>query len=396
METSVYQEAPPPAPEAPAITPSRISAIISANGARSSRYVPYPFKANRYRKIPFWSRIEHCAPTSGGIGGRKIVTISRARVDMHVHTAYSGWRHLRLIHPRDSYLDPFDAYQAALERGMSFVAVTDHNTIEGALRLTDDPRVDPRRVIVGEELECAFPDTGQWLHVNLYGLGERDHSLLGRLKADVREVVAYCRERDLLCVLNHPFQSYLGQKPLRGYVADILRLFTHVEGWNGSLPTVQNLAVQALCRQAASAGLTLVQVGGSDAHGIRRVACAYTEASASSAEDFLVQVKRGHCSVSGTTLSTAGMIAEVYRIVGTYYRRLYTGKGDAKTPAGYLGDVLGATACLPFALGGLPAAVTLGSQIRQKAVSGSVLLRMEKAFPRECALEAAKRPGRLP
>ena len=65
--------------------------------------------------------------------------------------------------------------------------------------------------------------------------------------------------------------------------------------------------------------------------------------------------------------------------VGTYYARLYSGRGDGKGWLGYGGDVLGATLCLPAAVGGLPAAITLGSQIRQKTVSGMILNRLSAA-----------------
>jgi hypothetical protein len=62
--------------------------------------------------------------------------------------------------------------------------------------------------------------------------------------------------------------------------------------------------------------------------------------------------------------------------VGTYYGRLYTGRGEAKGAVAYAVDAGFATLSLPAALLGLPAAVTLGSQIRQKAVSRRVLARL--------------------
>ncbi len=76
---------------------------------------------------------------------------------LHVHTRYSGWRHLRFIHPRDCYSEPRAVYDAALARGMRFVAITDDNAIEGALRLLDQPGVDLALVIAGEEAEPPFP-----------------------------------------------------------------------------------------------------------------------------------------------------------------------------------------------------------------------------------------------
>ncbi len=301
---------------------------------------------------------------------------SEALADLHVHTRYSCWRHLRFIHPRDCYSEPRAVYDAALARGMRFVAITDHNAVEGALRLLDQPGVNPALVIVGEEVEAVFPETGQWVHVNVLDMTEEDHRRLQALRGDVREVVAYCRERGLLCVLNHPFQSYLGQKPLQAYIEDLLGLFTHVEGLNGAVPELQNRAVAELCRVAAAQGIPLTQAGGSDAHRLRRVGAAWTRARAETAADFLREVRAGRCTVGGTTSGSTGLLRDVYAVVGTYYGRLYTGRGEAQGAVAYAVDAGFATLSLPAALLGLPAAVTLGSQIRQKAVSRRVLARL--------------------
>jgi hypothetical protein len=256
---------------------------------------------------------------------------------------------------------------------MDFVAVSDHDSVEGAMRLLQEPGVDLARVIVSEELECTFPETGQWVHVNVYGLTEADHRRLATLKADVCDVVAYCRERGLLHILNHPFQSFHFQKTPVRFAEDILSFFTHVEGLNGSLPALQNQAVGALCALGMRAGSPLVQVGGSDAHTLSRVGTAWTEAYAADAPSFLEEVKSGRCNIGGVGVSTLGLMGEVYKNVGTYYSKLYTGRGECRTAKGYAVDLLCATACLPFAVGGLPAAITLGSRLRQKSVSSEVL-----------------------
>lgn len=302
--------------------------------------------------------------------------VEGVRADLHVHTAHSGWRHMRFIHPKDCYSSPMDVYRAALNRGMAYVAITDHDSISGALELLERPDVDPERIIIGEEVECTFPETGQWVHVNVLGLGQDDHEELQRLRDDVREVCAYCRERGLLSILNHPFQSYIGQKPLEAYLEDIFALFTHVEGLNGGVPALQNRAVSTLCRAADREGLKLVQVGGSDAHTLRRVGKAYTKARGRTGAEFLRNIRAGACTVGGGTLSTAGLARDVYAIIGRYYGRLYTGRGDA---GGFWPGVLDAAvagACLPAVVAQLPLAIVVGNQIRQKAVSMSVLSRL--------------------
>ena len=302
----------------------------------------------------------------------------RARVDMHVHTCYSGWRRLRLIHPKDCYSTPLKVYRAALERGMAFVAITDHDTIEGALRLRDTRGVDPAKVIIGEEVECTFPETGQWLHLNVYGLSEEDHAALAGLKRDVRDVMAYCKERGLLHVLNHPFQSYLFQQKTSDYLYEITSLFSHLEGFNGGIPPRQNRSVGRLCDFAMSGGLQIIQVGGSDAHTVRRVGSAYTEASAATAEEFLEEVSSGRCTVGGRNVGTPGLMMDVYQIIGAYYLRLFSGRGEARTKKAYAVDILGASALMPAVVAGLPAAITVCSQLRQNFISSTMLRSLRK------------------
>ena len=299
-----------------------------------------------------------------------------ARADLHVHTFYSAWRHMRFVHARDCYVQPLEAYHRAPGMGMDFVAITDHDSVEGAMRLLQEPGVEASRVIVGEEVECTFPETGQWVHVNVLGLAEEDHRELQRLRDDVRAVMGYCSARGLLAILNHPFQSYRGHKSVEAYVEDILCLFTHVEGLNGGVSHLQNRAVGALCAVAAEQGHTLTQVGGSDAHTLDRIGKAWTEARAGTVPSYLAEVKAGRCHPGGTTQGTWGTFCEVERVIGTYYARLYSGRGSGGSAAAYAGDLLSATACLPAAFGPFPLAVVALNQIRQKAVSRKVLTKL--------------------
>lgn len=306
---------------------------------------------------------------------------SKLKADMHAHTCYSGWRHLRFIHPRDCYTEPLALYRTSLERGMDLVAITDHDEINGALSLLDHAEVDATKIIIGEEVECRFPETGQWVHVNVYGLDENDHRLLQSASRDVREVAAYCRERGLLHVLNHPFQSYHGQKPLQAYAEDILEIFSHVEGLNGAVDDLQNLAVQALCAKAASWGKHIVQVGGSDAHVLRRAGRAWTEAGASNASEFLESVKGGRCKVAGAGNTTPALLRDVAEVIWNYYARLYTGRGEAPGLDAYAVDAAFATASLSAIAVGLPAWIVLLSQARQKAGSLRVMQQLSGLVP---------------
>ena len=64
------------------------------------------------------------------------------KTDLHMHTHYSP----------DSMMSPEDLVSRCLKVGLSCIAVTDHNTIEGALEVQ---RIAPFTVIIGEEVKSA-------------------------------------------------------------------------------------------------------------------------------------------------------------------------------------------------------------------------------------------------
>jgi len=61
------------------------------------------------------------------------------KVEFHCHT----------IHSKDCLVSIEDLHAAASKKGLDRVMVTDHNSIEGALKAVE---LDPQRFIVGEEI----------------------------------------------------------------------------------------------------------------------------------------------------------------------------------------------------------------------------------------------------
>ena len=79
-----------------------------------------------------------------------------SRADLHCHSDASnltGEAVLNAIRCPESYSRPEEVYAQAKLRGMNFVTLTDHDSIEGALEISG--RAD---VLVGEELTCWFPE----------------------------------------------------------------------------------------------------------------------------------------------------------------------------------------------------------------------------------------------
>src|SRR3989454_1964032 len=223
-------------------------------------------------------------------------TSALRRCDLHLHTRYSSWRHARVLRARDSYSEPVDVFDRAKAAGMDYVAITDHDSIEGALGLLEARPDRASEIIVGEEVETRFPDTGQPLHVNVYGLDESAHREVQILRGDVRELVAYLRRRGLLHVLNHPFWSYRFQKRPRAYVEEILDLFNHFEAANSTMPSGHTAAAEAMLRYAVALGLRKTAVAGSDAHVPDHVASSFTLAPGDTAAAWLASVAQGECT----------------------------------------------------------------------------------------------------
>jgi predicted metal-dependent phosphoesterase TrpH len=291
------------------------------------------------------------------------------QADLHVHTVFSNFVHLKILQARDSYNDPLRVYERCREAGCDYVAITDHDTIDGALDLLSRrPDLQPR-VIVGEEVTTWFPATGQWVHVNVLGVDEAAHREITRLKPDVHDLTAWLRSRGLVYFLNHPLQSYRLQKPPEAYIEDILSLFPLIELGNGALPGAHNAGVAEIIRCGRRLGFGTSGVGGSDAHGLRTIGSYVTLAAGGDARAWLEEVKAGRCFVRGREIGFAGLVGEVYSVIGRYYRSL----GDRETRRRLSAMNLAAAAgFVPVCAVGVPFALNVANHLGMIAAGGVV------------------------
>jgi predicted metal-dependent phosphoesterase TrpH len=281
--------------------------------------------------------------------------------DLHLHTSFSGWRRLHhLIDAQDCYVEPDEAFATARQRGMDYVAFTDHDTIDGALDfLSRHPEEEPW-VIVGEEVEVRLGKTGRWIHLNVYGVDERIHADLTRLRGDALETIDYLNRRRLPFVLNHPFQSFRSIRAARRHLAVLMPLVPAVEVCNSASPRVQRRVLEAMLDGLPNCA----RIGGSDAHTTHRIAAAYTLAPGATKTEFLDSIRRGECEAGGQAQGLGALVRDVYQIVWEYYAQLYF----EELPAGMRrrpGNVLGSIALLPAVILGLPATLTALHVARQ-------------------------------
>ena len=136
--------------------------------------------------------------------------MTSSRADLHCHSTASQVSKLgvqRALGLPECATPPEEVYALAKRRGMDFVTITDHDTIDGVLEIADRPDV-----FVSEELTAQFRGEPQAVHILCYGITPGDHEWLQAHASDVEVVAAYLHEHSIACALAHPF--YAVEAPL--------------------------------------------------------------------------------------------------------------------------------------------------------------------------------------
>lgn len=259
---------------------------------------------------------------------------SPKRVDLHVHTIASsvaGEAALRAIQCPECYSEPRAVYEQATARGMDFVAITDHDTIDGALQLSDRGNV-----IVGEELTCYFPEDHCKIHLLVFGINRTQHEQLRERAADIYRVAEYVEWNRIAHSVAHPLYR---QNDLleREHIERLILLFKGFECLNGahsalhreSLDRMLNeLTRQEIQRLAERHNLLprwpapwfKARTGGSDDHGLVNVGRTWTEfpSDVMTTEQVLECLREGACQPGGEAGSTL-KLAHAFYAVGVRY-----------------------------------------------------------------------------
>jgi glycosyltransferase involved in cell wall biosynthesis/predicted metal-dependent phosphoesterase TrpH len=224
--------------------------------------------------------------------------ISTTRVDLHCHSTASEISKLgiqRSLGLPECATPPEEVYELAKRRGMDFVTITDHDTIDGCLQIAD--RDD---VFISEELIAWFRGEPQAVHVLCFGLTPDDHARLQQWNHDLEACAEYLHSHEIACSLAHPF--YAVEAPLSpAHRRQLAQLFPVWETRNGSRARELNMPAAIYIETHGGTG-----TGGSDDHAGVDIGRTFTETSpAATPEEFLHHIREGRAEARGEQGSAA-------------------------------------------------------------------------------------------
>ena len=220
------------------------------------------------------------------------------RVDMHCHSTASQISKLgvqRALGLPECATPPEEVYALAKRRGMDFVTITDHDTIDGVLGIADRPDA-----FVSEELTAHFRGEPQAVHVLCYGITPEDHEWLQAHSGDVELCAAYLHEREIACALAHPYYN-VGAPLTARHRRRLAELFSVWEVRNGARSRELNQPAATYVATRDCIG-----IGGSDDHAGVDIGRTFTVApAAATPAEFLAYLRAGSVSAHGKQGSAA-------------------------------------------------------------------------------------------
>lgn len=237
------------------------------------------------------------------------------RVDLHCHSTFSDetlrWLPGLVYHPLS---EPEEVYYLAKKRGMDFVTLTDHDTIDGCKALLDRRGPLPD-FFFGEEVTVRFPEDGTIVHVNVFDHDEEQHREIQRLRSNIYDVVDYLRKIDKLYVLNHMTWTEQHRVLTTWQIEAMMELFDVFEGLNGARSYAHNAFTWHATR-----GRNKVLVGGSDSH-THRVGTTYTLTEGTAPAEAIANIRLGEAAAAGAFGTPEKLREDVWAVLQENFER---------------------------------------------------------------------------
>lgn len=259
-----------------------------------------------------------------------------ARADLHVHSKHSNqpseW-YLRQLRAPESFTEPGEIYRTCRDRGMDFVTVTDHDSIDGALEIAHLPGT-----FLSCEVTTELPEDRCEVHVLVFGISERQHREIQELRRNLYELRDYLRDEDVLCSVAHPLFRVNGRLTL-DHFEKLLVLFNRFETLNGMHDRRLNGLARRILTSLSPELIDLLAerhrlspwgltpwiksfTGGTDDHGGLYLATTWTTTQpAATVEEYLSHLRTGRCDAGGATGSSLRLAQSLQAIANEYLRR---------------------------------------------------------------------------
>ena len=259
-----------------------------------------------------------------------------ARADLHVHTKYSdkpGEWVFKKVGTRESYTEVEDVYAQCKKEGMDYVTITDHNTIKGALLLTEKY---PHDTFTGVEITTGFPEDNCKIHLLVYDINQEQWDYMDSVRSNIYKLRDYIKKNDIAHSVAHATYA-VNNKLSVDVLEKLILLFDVFEGINGCrhpdfnhtwIKVLQNLKPQDIDRMIEKhhiepfsddpwiKGIT----GGSDDHADLFIAKTYSCAQAQTRDEFVQALKNKKTMAHGRSNDYKSMAYIFYKIGYDFHR----------------------------------------------------------------------------
>lgn len=267
------------------------------------------------------------------------------QADLHVHSKFSSKPHvwaIRKVNCPESYTSPEFIYNTTKKRGMDYVTITDHDTIDGVLDIAHLPGV-----FISVEISTYFPENGCKIHIIALDISENAFKEITSLQKNVYDLVSYLRNAGIIHFVAHPLFD-MNEKLTLEIVEKMILLFDVFEVKNGMragrFNRLINSIISSLTREKyeilankhkiayySDSPWEKSTVGGSDAHSSLFIARAYTVSpEGETVKNFIASIGKHKTWAEGEDGDTLALAHSIYEIgYGFYTERIQSGKSGS-------------------------------------------------------------------
>ena len=92
------------------------------------------------------------------------------------------------------------------KRGMDYVTITDHDSIDGCLEIAHLPRT-----FISEQVTTYFPHDACKLHILVWGISEQQHRDIESVRENIFDLQRYLQRAQIAHAVAHPLYSVNGK-----------------------------------------------------------------------------------------------------------------------------------------------------------------------------------------